>query len=259
MNRSNPQDYIAIFSDVHSNLHALTAVLADMHQEGIKNKVCLGDVVGYGANPKECLEIVRKFNCPILLGNHDEAVSVEGKMDRFRDHAKEGAVHSRRELTENQLDFLRTLPLTDTDRDMSFVHASLHEPSQWHYVINSQSAEDHFHRQPTPYAFCGHSHIPAIFEQCDLDTVQYYPGTDLYEVSDRIFSEMNPLGYKYLVNVGSVGQPRDHDPRACYVLFNTREKTIEFRRVEYDIAGAAQAIRKAGLPEFLARRLSEGK
>jgi diadenosine tetraphosphatase ApaH/serine/threonine PP2A family protein phosphatase len=236
----------AIFSDVHANLEALQAVLADM--EGVERRFCLGDTVGYAANPSKCLEEVRRLNCPVLMGNHDEAVASHSSLQGMNAAAQAGIEFSRRKLTAGQREWLANLPLVFTEADCQFVHGSLSEP--WDYILDPEDAWAHFSRQTAPLCFCGHSHRPMAWHLDDAGHLSFKIGAGRIQL---------PQGGKALVNVGSVGQPRDRNPHACYVIYEPQTRQVEFRRVPYDIVKTQTKILKARLPEFNALRLAEGR
>lgn len=234
----------AIFSDIHSNLEALKAVLADIKRQKADVAICLGDIVGYGPNPAECLELVRNLKCPVLRGNHDHHAAQKKLPDWFSPLAHTGLVYSRGRLTKAQKDYLGALPLTLKTNAFEAVHASLHRPSTWPYVLDGMEAELHFEAQKSPLAFCGHTHQPCIWH---YEEKLYYHGVNTIKLS---------IGGKHLINVGSVGLPRDEDRRACYVLYDPETRQVKFRRVSYDVARTQAKIIAAGLPAELAGKLA---
>ncbi|MCB1225255.1 MAG: metallophosphoesterase family protein [Verrucomicrobiales bacterium] len=237
----------AIFGDIHANLEALHAVLADAQEQGCANYVCLGDVVGYGANPVECLEIVRSLGCPVVRGNHDEGASDNSSLEDLNPLAEHALRWTREQLNEDQTQWLRELKLVRQVRDFTIVHATLDSPGSWGYVTNRFDAMASFSYQFTQVCFYGHTHVPRLFEK--EDSVRAARGS---EVQLR-------RGVKYFINVGSVGQPRDGDPRASYAVFDSQNHFIQIRRLDYDMPTAQRKIREAGLPPLLAERLSLGK
>jgi diadenosine tetraphosphatase ApaH/serine/threonine PP2A family protein phosphatase len=238
----------AIFSDVHANLEALQAVLKDIESQNIENLIFLGDVVGYGANPAECLDLIGNLECPMLLGNHDAEVAGDHRLDAHRETVRLALEYSRGQLTREQRQFLGKLPLVAQMEDFILVHASLNEPEKWNYVDTIAETMAHFKEQKLIGCFHGHTHVPMV---CELRTSHL----TLYRDPKHVLTSSG----QWLVNVGSVGQPRDKDPRACYVIYRPDQNTVEFRRVAYDIAVAQRKIRKAGLPEFFATRLEQGR
>ncbi|MCH5285541.1 MAG: metallophosphoesterase family protein [Akkermansiaceae bacterium] len=251
----------AIISDIHSNLHALSAVMEDAWAMKCTDVVCLGDIVGYNAYPRECLDYIRELNCPVVKGNHDEEV-VSPSLIRMNPVARQAMDWTREQLDEDRLNWLgrlqyRRFVKPDYGMSYSIVHASLDQPKAWNYIFNDRDSSTHFKQQTTQLCFHGHSHSPRIF---------YHGGGFIGENTD-LLSELEAEGYaefqphpelKYLINVGSVGQPRDADPRACYVIYDTELSLIIFKRVSYNIEEAQHAVRAAGLPDYLAERLARG-
>lgn len=235
---------IAIFSDIHSNLEALEAVLEDMDKQRVDAKICLGDIVGYSANPAECLDRVATLAIPTLLGNHDQVCTSNDPLEGYNDLAKEGIAFSRKHLGKRHVEFLRGLPMTHEFDGVSYVHSSLHQPESWVYVLSYHEAALHFSAQRTGVAFCGHTHQPVIFEE-NRPMRAYLCVRKVKLQADR----------HYLINVGSVGQPRDGDSRACYGIYDGVSRRFEFRRVRYDIEAAQKKILDAGLSPILAARL----
>ena len=231
---------IAIISDVHGNLEALEMALWILSEKKYDELVCLGDIVGYGANPNECLTLIRKNTDHILLGNHDEASLDLAQTDAFNPYAKAAAVWTNDELTDENKSFLGKLPYTLELDGVLFVHASPYQPHEWHYIISPGDARDNFIHFTTQVCFVGHSHVPAIF-------------------SEDVWSKEVVRDKKFIVNVGSVGQPRDGDPRLSCGLFDTKEWKYENIRSEYDVMKASEKIRKAGLPRALADRILVGR
>jgi len=238
---------IGIFSDVHANLDAFEAVMQDMHNKGIRSFVCLGDIVGYGANPKECIELVKQIGCPVVRGNHDHYCGAQTDLSAMNAAAAMTITWTREQLSDEERDYLITLPMQEEVENFTIVHSSLDSPESWPYVFDQHFAEDHFQYQKTSLCFCGHTHVPLAFELAD--SVRF----GLYQ-KVRI-----KAGNKYLINVGSVGQPRDGDPRAAYAVYDVYENLIELHRVAYDIKSAADKITAAGLPAKNSERLFRGK
>lgn len=239
---------VAIISDIHANLPALTAVLEDIDKQGIEELVCLGDIVGYGAQPAECIELLQSRNfCAILRGNHDAYVAADEESPNVSAETAEVIRWTRGKLTPEQRTWLGALPMTWQGRDYEVVHASLHKPEQWGYVLEPAAAAQHFAHQSKPLCFIGHSHQPKMFVEGEDRALDI---TSLESVRpDR----------KQVVNVGAVGQPRDRDERACYVVYRRAEQDVWWRRIPYDITSAQQAILASGLPGKYAHRLSLGK
>jgi diadenosine tetraphosphatase ApaH/serine/threonine PP2A family protein phosphatase len=243
-------DTWVVFSDIHSNLEAFQAVLADMRAVPFTRMICLGDVVGYAASPKECVDLVRSLDTVVLQGNHDFGVVDNSTMLQMSGPAALGIRYAREQLSAPRTQFLATLPLVSSDGDLQFVHSSLDQPQDWTYLRREPEIREHFKAQTEAVAFCGHTHIPAA--------VWLSPGGDvtLLGSSGRIAL---PAHGKVLVNVGSVGQPRDRCPDACYVVYDAARREVEFRRVSYEIDRAKKRILEAGLPHITAERLSLGR
>lgn len=237
----------AIFGDIHANLHALEAVLADAKEQGCTHHVCMGDIVGYNAFPKQCLDIVREMECPVVKGNHDEQASMLGDQDGFNPLAEEAMNWTRDQLTDIDKEWLRTLRLQRQVRDFTIVHATLDTPHKWGYIFNQLDAAASFNYQTTALCFVGHTHTPKAYVRDG--SVRTLP-LDVLPLQ---------LGKRYLINVGSVGQPRDGDSRAAYVIYDTTKNEITLRRLDYNLEGAQKAILQAGLPAKLSERLAVGR
>lgn len=237
----------AIFGDIHANLEALQAVLQDAESQGCASHVCLGDIVGYAANPGECLETVRQMNCPTVRGNHDDGAASTSSLEELNPLAQAALLWTRAQLSAEQRSWLRELRLVRQVRDFTIVHATLDSPGAWGYVTNRFDAMASFSYQFTQVCFYGHTHVPRIFEKDDSVRV----GRGLEVQLQR--------GVKYFVNVGSVGQPRDGDWRAAYAIYDAQNQTVTIRRVEYDLCATQGKILEAGLPTLLAERLALGK
>ncbi len=237
----------AIIADIHANLEAFQTVLEDIKAQGCTHYACLGDVVGYCANPKECLDIVRDMGMPCVKGNHDEYCSTEEDLEGFNPHAAEAVNWTRQQLTQEDRQWLRDLKYLRLVATFSIVHATLDGPQRWGYVFDKLAAAASFTYQNTSVCFFGHTHVPVAFIR---DSV----------VRGGTYSKFKiEPGRKYFINVGSVGQPRDGNPKAAYVVYDLDEATVELRRLDYDIPAAQSKIRAAGLPERLAERLAHGK
>jgi len=238
----------AIFSDIHGNLEAFEAVLMAIDKENPAAYFCVGDIVGYGANPVECIEKVQKLNPTIVCGNHDWAAVELTDVEYFNSVAKKAVLWTRDNLGDEDVEYLKSLKLTYTDTDITLVHGTLDYPEGFSYVLDGYAATKTMALMRTQVCFIGHSHVAGTFYD--------NKGITGYSESGKI--EIRP-GNKYLVNVGSVGQPRDGDPRASYCIYDNEKDTIEIKRISYDVAKAQQKILKAGLPRVLAARLDEGK
>lgn len=245
---------LAVISDIHGNLEALRAVLQDIQGQGIETIYCLGDVIGYGPNPRECIEHCRSFDL-CLLGNHDNGALFDP--DGFSSGAERAIFWTRKQLedqsypgAQERWDFLASLPRTHREGDRMFVHGSPRSPLN-EYVF----PEDVFNQRKIErifgfiqkYCFQGHTHVPGIF----TETFRFYSPAEVsfeYELTDQ----------KTMINVGSVGQPRDNDNRSCYVVLD--ENRVQFRRVEYSFEDTRQKILAIQeLDDFLGNRLAEGR
>ena len=205
-------------------------------------------MVGYNANPHECLEIVRNLDCPVVKGNHDEQASMSQELEGFNPLAEEAINWTRKQLTDEDKQWLRDLKMVRQVRDFTIVHATLDTPHKWGYVLNQLDAGASFSYQHTQLCFFGHTHVPRA-----------YVRDNHVRSLDGWQSVVIEAGRKYFLNVGSVGQPRDGDWRASYAIYNVADRYVELRRVDYDIATAQQKILDAGLPHRLASRLAEGR
>ena len=238
----------AVLGDIHANIDALDVVLEDCRAQGVTDYLCTGDIVGYNARPHECLQRIRELECPIVMGNHDHYVSSRQNLADFNPHAAAVIEWTRKQLTVEEIMFLRQLPFTKTSMGIALVHSTMDSPESFGYVFDHLQAESHFVHQITPLCFHGHTHCPMIYEK-QIGAV--------YRIDAQDF-KLTP-GRKYFINVGSVGQPRDRDPRTAYVVYNPKERIVRFRRLEYDVAAAQAKVLEAGLPERLAERLALGQ
>ncbi len=238
---------IALFGDIHANLEALEAVLRDASSQGVTDYVCMGDIVGYNADPSACLEIVRAMDAPTVKGNHDNDAAGNHSLDSMNLIAAAALVWTRQQLTDEQRLWLQRLRMVRQVSNFTVVHSTLDQPTFWNYVTNRFDAMANFSFQFTQVCFHGHTHVPRI-----------YMKTDRVEEFEPESIVMRPDA-KYFINVGSVGQPRDGDWRACYVIYDIERSSIEFRRVEYDIETTQAKIIAAGLPKMLADRIQEGR
>jgi len=242
----------AIVSDVHGNLEALTAVLADVRAQDVNGLLCLGDLVGYGADPAACVERVGELALAIVAGNHEHGTLGLMDLDWFNALARSAAVWTRGRLDADHQRYLERLPLWTVVEDATLVHASPRQPHEWDYLVTAEDGFDVFSEFDTRLCFVGHSHCPALWSlgSSGPQHVGYLsPARARVKLED---------GRRYIINVGSVGQPRDRDPRAAYAIWDRDDRTVTIRRVEYDHRAAAQKIIAAGLPRPLADRLAHG-
>lgn len=230
---------IAILSDIHSNLQALIKALSTIDELRVDEVHCLGDIVGYGGNPNECVNLVRKRVVKCVLGNHDLASLDTSHAEHFTKHGKIAAEWTHNVLIKENSDYLAKLPYRLESELLTLVHANPAEPQDWGYITSLEDAEPQFEHFKTPLCFIGHTHIPFLCGD-DLKTFLLKKQT------------------RFLVNVGSVGQPRDGNPQLSFGLLDTEAWTYENIRANYDIPGAADAIIENGLPPSLARRLFNG-
>ena len=239
----------AVLSDIHGNLEALKAVLDDISGERIDQYLSLGDIVGYGADPKECIRIIRSLEPVVLVaGNHEWGVLALKELEYFNDLAARAVLWTRATLDKEEIEYLKSFELVHEDEKITVVHGTLNMPEEFYYIFDTDDAYVTISNMKNPICFVGHTHVPGIFASEDSKTV-YIEDTKI-----RIDCER-----KYVINAGSVGQPRDGDPKASYVIYDDEETTIEIKRVEYDVKKAREKILRAGLPAPLAERLLEGR
>ena len=237
-----------IFGDIHGNLEALEAVVARLKDIGAQKFICVGDIIGYGANPVECLETVIGLNATIVAGNHDFATIEKLNIDFFNSYAREAVLWTRKQITPAHFDLLSHLKLVErVDDKITVVHGSLNFPEMFDYIQTSYDAHLSLQALETQVCFLGHSHVPVTFFQ---------KKTVSYSMDQKFKLEKD---WRALVNVGSVGQPRDENPDSCCAIYDSDESTVELVRTPYDIEKAGRKIIQAGLPEILAERLRYGR
>lgn len=246
---------VLVISDIHANLTALEAVLSDAEERGSSQSSydavwCLGDLVGYGPDPNECVERVRELpDLLCLIGNHDQAALGLTPLTRFNHDAREAAAWTRETLEEGNATFLRSLPSAITVEGFTLAHGSPRQPV-WEYILDPIIADANFEVFKTDYCLIGHSHLPSIFHR---------PSDDAYALPRPIkWDQEMLLNPRMILNPGSVGQPRDMDPRAAYAVLDLEKGTWEARRASYDISQVQARILNAGLPERQALRLIAG-
>ena len=240
---------VAVISDVHANLPALEAVLAAIDAEGTDELWCLGDLTGYGAGPARCIEIVLDRAAVCLAGNHDMVITGEIDIAMFSSDARAAAEWTREVLDADVLARLRELRPSGERHGVELYHASIRDPV-WEYVVDPRTAALCLERQRRPVCLVGHSHVQLLWG---------YENGELVGGTVAAGATLAHGEWPFIVNPGSVGQPRDGDPRAGYVILYTTEGTATWLRADYDIRGAQAAIRDAGLPLRLAARLAEGR
>lgn len=237
----------AIIGDVHGNLEALQAVLADAKEQRVTHYACVGDVVGYNANPVECLQLIRDLGCTVVRGNHDHYCSHDENLNGFHPLAADAVDWTRKQLTEEMRNYLRNLRLVALVDTFTIVHATLDMPEMWGYVFDKLEAEANFNYQTSSVCFFGHTHVPLAFEKSDTVRAGLYTKIKI------------AMGKKYFINVGSVGQPRDGDPRSAYAIYDVMNNQVELRRIAYDFRVTQQKILDVGLPGRVAARLAVGR
>jgi len=240
--------FLAILSDIHANIDALDAVLKDMREFPCAGLFCLGDIVGYGPEPADCVALMQERSLLTVLGNHEAMLFFPP--EGMRDILSAPLALARQQASPAQLRWLKSLPLQADAAPVSLCHSSLCQPATFPYIESEEEAADNFAAQETFVSFHGHSHVPVVWEENGPTVTGYEPMDTLIGLNPR---------RRYAVNVGSVGQPRDGDPRASYVLYDHRNRLLLHRRVEYDIARAQSRIKKAGLPDFNGDRLALGQ
>lgn len=240
----------AVLGDIHGNLSALQTVLASVAQAKVDVVISVGDVVGYGAAPRECIALLREIGAAVVLGNHDAAAVDRLDTMFFNNHAKAAIQWTRRVLAPEDRTWLGQLPYVRHLEHCSVAHGTLHRPELFDYIQTVDDADPSLEAMPLPVCFVGHSHVPVTLLRMKDD-----PGRTAYTPDPEL--DLTDVS-RALVNVGSVGQPRDEDPRTGYALYDSETGRVSLRRMEYDIEREAQRIRAAGLPSMLADRLFLG-
>jgi diadenosine tetraphosphatase ApaH/serine/threonine PP2A family protein phosphatase len=242
---------IAIVSDVHANLPALETCLRHAATGGAIDGVwCLGDIVGYGPHPNECIARLQQHDAVVVAGNHDLAACGKMGTEEFNEAAARAAQWTAERLSSDARTYLSDLPLVERVGDFTLVHGSLRWP-EWEYLLSSEQAQAQFELQETPYSLVGHSHLPFVCREEPERPPRLVPAP----AEERV--ELDPT--RLILNPGSVGQPRDGDPRAGYALYDDESRVVTFVRIEYDIEATQNAMRAAGLPRWLIERLSYGQ
>jgi diadenosine tetraphosphatase ApaH/serine/threonine PP2A family protein phosphatase len=243
----------AVLSDIHANRQALEAVLAAVDEAGIDEIWCLGDMVGYGADPDACTALVRERASLSLVGNHDLALLGALDISTFSEAAAAAVEWTRENVSEDTLDFLRSLEPAASRAGVGLFHASPRDPV-WEYVLSTDQAEAGLDAQEERVGLIGHSHISLFFVRATGEAHRHAQGAQAMAGTEIELGEG-----EWLLNPGSVGQPRDGDPRAAWLELDTERWLALYHRLPYDIEGAAAAIREAGLPDVLAERLETGR
>lgn len=243
---------LMIFSDIHGNLEALQRVFADADKRNIHRSICLGDLVGYGPYPNECVELVKsRKNCRCLAGNHDVAALWDTSPYGMSKSAQDAILWTMEQLSDANKKYLGSLPDRIDLFNMTFVHANPYNPRGWRYVMDRKYALRSFAATSCQYLFIGHSHKPLVITRKNFFSI------DLQAVSGPQKITVKAQR-RHIVNCGSVGQPRDNNPDACYLIFDIRTNTLEYYRVPYDFKKTTQAIRLFELPSSTGRRLLKG-
>jgi len=239
----------AIICDIHSNLEALEVVLAEIRRQQVDRVVHLGDIVGYHANPNECVEILMKENIASIMGNHDAAACGLGSLQWFNSAAKHALTWTRHMLKPKQKKYISNLPGTMVlDKKVLLSHGSPENCDN--YILDWMDAMRQFavmEKMSVNIGFFGHSHLPSLF-------VRYGSDHDIQKHGKHILDREN----RYLVNFGALGQPRDGDPRTCFGIFDSNDMSVEFFRLEYDVSKTAKKVEMAGLDTYLVERLLVG-
>lgn len=239
----------AILSDVHSNLEALESVIQEIQRDCPDRKIFLGDAVGYGPDPNGAVELLAGYCDVWLAGNHDWAVLGWTDLHYFNPNAQEAILWTQKVLTPTNLERLKEPRLEWTEGDLRGVHATPKEPDQWYYLFSLSETAKNFRCFSEKICFIGHSHMPLFLEKDPSGALNVYHEEALTPRE----------GCRYIINVGSVGQPRDGDPRACYALYDSESLTVQWKRVKYDIARVQKKMQRQGLPRYLVERLAQGR
>ena len=239
---------IGILSDIHGNMEALDVVLAELKECGPDRILCLGDLVGYGPNPNECIEKIASVADIILAGNHDHAATGQLSTEHFNEFARKAIDWTRDVLDAKNSRFLSGLPLILVEEGMTLVHATPEAPADWNYIFGYADARRSFSVLTTPVCFVGHSHVPVAFIMDESGEIS------IHDATRAAIQE----GNKIIINAGSVGQPRDGDPRASYGIFDTDDRYFYLKRVSYAVDAVQEKMRGQNLPSYLIDRLSTG-
>lgn len=239
-----------IFSDIHSNIEAMTTVAQAMKAEGAEDYLCLGDLVGYYANPNEVIELIASLKCwKIVMGNHDSALLGRTPLSKFNPPAAEAINWTKARIKPQNMKFLEALRMREEIGEIQLVHSSPLQAEDWLYLTQKEDIERNFRYFQGFICLFGHVHKPFIAEQRIDGTVEMIEQAEYQLKKDC----------RYLVNVGSVGQPRDGNPKTCYVMYDSTAKKLSIRRIDYDFETTAKKTLEAGLSDYLAQRLKSGK
>jgi len=240
---------LGVLSDIHGNFEALKVVLDLFAQKGVQMVLCTGDVVGYGPDPQQCIDAVQKIGAKTVAGNHEWGVLGRTNVDLFNPLARLAINWTKKQLSPAQANYLANLPLIYQFGPIHMVHSAPSDPASWDYLLSLEDVAGEMGAFTQDICIVGHTHIPMAVERISGGAVQLKSGEGFYLRDDA----------KYLLNAGSVGQPRDGDPKACCLIVNLTERSVSFYRVEYDIRTTQRKMRQVGLPEELAERLSRGR
>jgi putative phosphoesterase len=233
----------AIISDIHGNLEALSKALEVIDGIRVDEIICLGDIVGYGPDPDDCVNLIRTRAKVALMGNHDYAVLDTDSTENFNPVAKQAVFWTQANLNAENLEFLKNLPYRHKREDILFVHSTPNNPEEWNYIFHEDDAQEQFPFLDEKVCFVGHTHIPEIFYQ---------------DTTTPVSADLN-RNHKYIINVGSIGQPRDGNHQLSFGVFDTERWQYTPVRADYDVELTARKIRERGLPVFLADRLLRGR
>jgi len=240
---------VALISDIHGNLEALQAVLKDIDNQQIDDIHSLGDVIGYGCDPVACLDLVAEHCQVKLMGNHEYAAIGVLPTEAMNVNARRSIIWTMSQLTDREVSLIGGFEMHAELDDCLLVHASPFEPDEWHYVLSPHEAAEAFDNSDHRLIFHGHTHLPIVYCRPPVGRLRMVAAHD-FDPDETS---------RYLINVGSVGQPRDNDPRSCYAIYDSRELTVTFRRVEYDIQTTQAKMCRAEMPQVLIDRLQAGR
>lgn len=240
---------LGFFSDVHANLEALEACILDFRAENLDKLFFIGDAVGYGPSPDKCVELINEIAEVKLMGNHDYAALGLMETDYFNQYAAESMGWTKNYISEKTIEIMSDFELKYVIDDTLLIHSSPREPESWHYILDMEDAEENFDFFTQKICLVGHTHRPYIVSKSESgDAI-------LSKETEEIIKDE----YRYLINIGSVGQPRDGDPRSCYLIYDTEKKLARLKRVSYDVKGTQKTMAEVGLPEYLIDRLAVGR
>lgn len=237
------------FSDVHGNLEAMQACVLDFKAEKIDKLFFLGDAVGYGPNPDESVKLIGDISVAMLMGNHDYAALGLMETEYFNQYAAESVGWTKSSLSEKAIEIMSDFSLTHELDNILLVHSSPREPENWHYILDMEDAEENFNFFTQRICLVGHTHRPYIVVKDESGSVV------LSKQTEEILEDSK----RYLINIGSLGQPRDGDPRCCYLIYDSDDNSVRFKRVQYNIKDTQKVMAKVGLPEYLIDRLAVGR